>query len=233
MDRQEIAQTLRVLTKNEPDAVAEIRLLPKNKKDGIGSGYFDPPAFERAAQLLQPYVEQGKHNFYVTMSRLHPGLLARYNRRFQPWPLQTTTDSEVTAYRWILMDFDPVRPSGINTTDEEMEEAMSLARSVQAFCMEELEMDAPVEALSGNGVHLLFPVDLPANAASTKFVKDLLEMLAKRFNTERCKLDTANFNPARITKLYGTIGGKGDGNSERPNRQSRITVIPAVLGGTL
>lgn len=227
-DKSKIVQTLHLLTKNEPDAVVEIRLLPR-KGRGIVAGYFDQPSFDSIPDKLLPYLRKGSYNCYVTMNTLHQGLLSRYYRRFEEYPSNTTTDSEVTRYRWIMIDFDPVRPSNINATEEERQIAIELAAEVKNYCITELEMDAPLECISGNGVHHLYPFDMPVTKESISIVKNLLLELAKRFNTEGCKVDTANFNPARITKLYGTISGKGDNTASRPHRLAEITLVPSAL----
>ena len=43
------------------------------------------------------------------------------------------------------------------------------------------------------------------------------------------KIDTAVFNPARITKLYGTMTHKGANTSERPHRKSAILRFPSQI----
>lgn len=45
-------------------------------------------------------------------------------------------------------------------------------------------------------------------------------------STESVKIDTAVFNPARITKLYGTKATKGSDTPERPHRFSGIISVP-------
>lgn len=228
--KEDMERALHLLTRGEEDAIVEIRLLGRKKKTDIMSGYFDPPAFSTAAKMLETLLRNSNYNCYVTMNSLHPGLLSRYYRRFEKYPTNTTTDSEVLRYRWIMMDYDPIRPSGINATDAEKESALTLAEEVKTFCINSLKMQAPLECASGNGIHHLYPFDEPVNTKSIALVKTLLNNLAQRFNNDNCKLDTANFNPARITKLYGSLAGKGDNTIMRPHRFSKITYVPPSLG---
>jgi hypothetical protein len=80
----------------------------------------------------------------------------------------------------------------------------------------------PVRADSGNGAHLLYLIDLPNDDAAQALVKGCLVTLDMLFSDERVNVDTANFNAARIWKLYGTVSRKGDSTPERPHRRSRI-----------
>src|SRR5256885_985310 len=78
----------------------------------------------------------------------------------------------------------------------------------------------PMYADSGNGYHLLYPVDLPAKDGG--LVKAVLRSLAGRFDEEGVKVDTTVFNAARLTKLYGTRACKGENTLERPHRWTRV-----------
>jgi hypothetical protein len=42
-------------------------------------------------------------------------------------------------------------------------------------------------------------------------------------------VDTAVYNPARITKLYGSLVCKGDNLPQRPHRRSQILEVPALI----
>ena len=65
----------------------------------------------------------------------------------------------------------------------------------------------PVVADSGNGYHLLFKIH--ASVEERQVLADFLAVLDMWFSTDAVKIDTTVFNPARITKLYGTMARKG------------------------
>ena len=65
----------------------------------------------------------------------------------------------------------------------------------------------PIVADSGNGYHLLFKVHISTD--DRQVVADFLSVLDMWFSTDEAKIDTAVYNPSRITKLYGTIAAKG------------------------
>jgi hypothetical protein len=84
----------------------------------------------------------------------------------------------------------------------------------------------PIHADSGNGAHLLYRVDLPADDGG--LIERCLKALAARFNSDMVHVDQSVHNPARIWKLYGTQAGKGDSTTDRPHRMAKIIDAPAL-----
>jgi hypothetical protein len=76
---------------------------------------------------------------------------------------------------------------------------------------------------SGNGWHLLYPLDLPNDKQTKEVVKGVLDGLASMFDDEKVKIDTAVHNASRITRLYGTMNRKGDEDTTHyPHRRSNM-----------
>ena len=97
--------------------------------------------------------------------------------------------------------------------------ALARAREIRAY-LQAQGWPEPLLADSGNGAHLLYRVDLPADDGG--LVAGALAALAFRFTDALVSVDEKNFNPARIWKLYGTVAAKGDATPERPHRLSRL-----------
>ena len=138
-------------------------------------------------------------------------------------------DDEIAAYRWALIDIDPVRKAesqAVSSSDEEKAEAWKVASAIREF-LQENDFFPPVVCDSGNGYHLHYRISLPNDAASRALIKQFLSVLAEKFTTEEAKVDTAVFNPARIIKLYGTVARKGERTEERPHRKSGFLEFPA------
>jgi hypothetical protein len=212
----------------KPGEVAEVRILKASGKSqawgnetarGTVSGYFDDfEAFCKAVQLADKAVHAG---CYVTIHVIDPRLIGRAFNRLKPSDL-TTSDNNVIAYRWLPVDLDPVRPSGISSSDTELRKALELRDALVEWAIRELSFPNPIKAMSGNGGHALFRLpDLPANDENRAFIKNTLESLAARFNTDTVHVDTACHNPARIWKLYGTTTHKGDEVPAGPKREAR------------
>jgi len=123
-----------------------------------------------------------------------------------------------------LIDLDPKRPSGISSTASEHGQAITTACGI----WDDLrgQFGDPVIADSGNGAHLLYSTNLANDFSATKAVKELLAGVAMRCVPADIELDQSVFNPARITKLYGTMVCKGDDLLDRPHRRSRLLEIP-------
>src|SRR5262245_41156784 len=148
-----IAEALALLL--EPGSVAELRVLNTNR--GTVSGYFDDAnALARAAAQWSGQAP----GVYVTLNNVLPELLARASNHVVERAKQTTSDRDVDRRRWLLVDLDPVRASGISSTDTEHEGALDRARQIRSWLVElNVPADAIVFADSGNGAHLLLRID--------------------------------------------------------------------------
>jgi len=221
----------------KPGEVVEVRILQAYGKSsawegyakGTVSGYFDDhQAFCKAVQAI----DKIKHNgIYFTLQVIDPRLIGRAFNRLKPTSV-TTSDNNVIAYRWLPVDLDPVRPSGISSSDKELAAAMKLRKIVAEWIVSNLGFPRPIKAMSGNGGHLLFRLaDMTANDETTSFVKNTLNGLAEQFSNDIVTIDTSVFNPARIWKLYGTTARKGDPvpatrrREARPHRRAYIDDI--------
>ncbi|PKL60171.1 MAG: hypothetical protein CVV33_04025, partial [Methanomicrobiales archaeon HGW-Methanomicrobiales-4] len=207
-----------------PGRVFEIRVLGD---DGTSSGYFTDHT-AAANELLIRDNDPRVSGIYVTLNEVNPVLLARRANRIK-FRLgkkdATTADADIIRRRWLPIDIDPIRPSGISSSDEEHTRALVLAEIIEAF-LSDLGWSRPIIADSGNGAHLLYPIDLPNDEENRTLIQSVLEFLDTRFSTSACTVDTGNFNSSRIWKVYGTVSRKGDPLPDRPHRRSRIIFAP-------
>lgn len=206
----------------DPDDVIELRVIHKGKKR-TDSRYFDAEHRAQLAEAATRYNNAGA--VYVVMNTVKPELLGRYCNRMQDYASTTTSDHDILRRRWFLIDLDPVRPAGIGSTDDQLQIAKDKAEGVRDFLAAE-GWSEPVLCESGNGIHLLYPVDLPNDDQAKSLVELALKGLAERFDDALVKVDTSVFNAARITKLYGTVANKGDHTARTPWRISRIVSNP-------
>lgn len=192
--------------------------VPKGGKKGTISGYFND--FDMLAAEIARHSGQYE-GIYCTMNPVDPALLSRAHNRTKEWMRETTTDSQIVRRRHLCLDFDPVRPAGISSTEQEKSSAKVVALEVRKFLTEQ-EWPLPQPADSGNGYHLQYAIDLPNDEESRKLVEDCLFALAAKFDTDQVKIDCKMFNASRIIKAYGSMACKGDSTEERPHRLSRL-----------
>jgi hypothetical protein len=113
-----------VETLSDPGDVVELRAI---KNGSTAAGYFDDTGIlSREAAKLD---EQG-FTVYITANPTNPALLSRAANRIKRPLKETTSDRDVLRRRWLLIDFDPVRPAGVSSTDKEKEAAFGRAREV-------------------------------------------------------------------------------------------------------
>ncbi len=208
---------------HDPEDIVEIRSIdPKPTLSGLFKA--------NSANIEKQLARYKGRTFYQTMNCIDPGCYSRAQREvLLPNPKETTSDRDIIGYNWILIDADPVRPSGVSATDSEKECARQTARAVYLH-LKKLGFSEPIAADSGNGYHLLYRVR--AEITSKDTISQFLKVLDLWFSSEAVQIDTAVYNPARITKLYGTIARKGANSPERPHRESKILHAPEPLQAT-
>ncbi|MDN7023586.1 hypothetical protein FGU65_01510 [Methanoculleus sp. FWC-SCC1] len=219
---------LRAVELIAPEGVVEIRALADS---AVHSGYFEDRA-ELAGRVEVLDADPSVSGIYVTLNPVNPALLSRRANRIKMRLSRkdaTTADADIVQRRWLPIDIDPVRPSGVSSTDAEHKRALDTAGLIAAW-LAEAGFPAPIIADSGNGAHLLYRISLPNTEAATDLVKGCLAVLDALFSTEQVTVDTANFNAARIWKLYGTVSRKGDNTPERPHRRAQLLSVPEDVG---
>ena len=141
------------------------------------------------------------------------------------WVDQTTSDAEIIGRRWLPLDFDPHRLSGIPATEEEKQASIMLAETAEEL-LRRAGWPYPAIMESGNGCYRLFRIDLPNDTETTDLLRRVLLGIASLLGTQEqesgpyATLDLTMFNAARIIRLPGTMNRKGDDTSTRPHRRT-------------
>ena len=222
VDPRYIARVLRTLCVGGD--VIEARNLGVQNAGHI-SGYFNN--LEQLASAVARYDGRAEAT-YFTLNPVQPVLLARGVNRLIEWAKYTTSDADIMCRRWMLVDFDPVRPAGISSSDVELEAAMRRREEVVEW-LDLAGFPPGLCGMSGNGAHLLYRLDnLPNDEEHTALIRACIAVIATRFSDKTVDVDRKVFNPSRLCKLYGTLVRKGDNMPDRPYRRSRLD-IPDTL----
>ena len=219
-DEPTIRQAIKCLKPN--NELFEIRMIGKGNKKRVISGYFTD-----ADTLIKQFdtIDPRGLNMYITINKVNDGCYSREQHDCFRQTDLTTHDNEIDSYEWLFIDLDPKRVSDVSSTETELEYAKELADQVYIY-MKNLGFQEPLRALSGNGHHLLYKIDIPNTVESKKLIERCLVNLSSMFDNDKVKIDIINHNQARVCKLYGTLAQKGSNTKTRPHRMSKITYIP-------
>lgn len=206
--------------------LTEIRILdPETRK--TYSGYFTD-----IETILSEIKRFDRCNIYFTLNIIDPACYSREQHdKISLKPKSTTSDKEIIARKWCLIDIDVDKPADTNSTDEEKELAKSVVNEVFKFLRNE-GFETPIVCDSSNGFHLLYKQAMSASDSNTETMKKFLQVLDMYFSTDKVKIDCSTFNPSRICKLYGCVSRKGSNTLDRPQRESKILKVPSVIKAT-
>ena len=201
--------------------MVEVRILGKFQY----SGYFK--SLDNLIKEIEPYAEMDNEQIYFTLNEINADCYGRQQcEKMVKSPKTTTTDTDVVRRKTVLIDFDPVRATGVNASEAEFELAHKKAQAVFKYLREQGFND-PVIAVSGNGWHLQYFIeDCPNNDDNTETIKRFLQSLSNMYSDDKVDIDEKVFNAGRICKLYGTMAKKGANIPERPWRMSKLVYVP-------
>lgn len=130
-------------------------------------------------------------------------------------------DDNVDRITRIFFDFDPKRPTGSPATETEVSMAQDRSRQFMR-AMSAYGWPRPAVGSSGNGAHLLYRTSIPVTEDLLRHLGRLYAVLAEQYTDDWVDFDRTVRNPARLTRLYGTINVKGIATPDRPHRLSSI-----------
>src|SRR6516162_2719026 len=173
----DIFNFLDLLTQRFDDAAFEIRALNAGYMHRqVVSGYYNRSSLDLAVEAAAS-LNRKCGGVYVTLNPVDPALLGRANQRLIERPKETTADANILRRHWLPVDFDPRRPSGISSTEMEHAAAIARADECQTWLRTQGWSD-PLFGDSGNGAHLLYPVDEPNTEETRTLFANVLKSLA-------------------------------------------------------
>lgn len=207
------------LFKSGKDLV-EIRLLGKKTY----SGYYKD--INKLIADIERFDDDPDEQIYYTLNSIDDSCYGRIqSNKLVMNPKTTTNDLDIIGRNFVLVDLDPKRKTGVNSSQEELEYAHQKALEIYRFLMSN-GFNEPIVCLSGNGYHINIPCKIAVSQETDELMKRFLAALSMLFSDERVEVDEKVFNRARISKLYGTTAKKGANLQERPHRMSRILKAP-------
>lgn len=222
-DKNEIIRALRLWFQSGD--VFEVRVLDavtaEWMRPHMESGYFDYEHIPDAADAIGKL--RSYRGAYATVNPVNPDLLARACNRIRSITKEpTTADSDIAERRWLLVDCDPKRATGISSSDSEHDAALSMACKIRNG-LAASGWPTPILQDSGNGMQMMYRINLPA--VDNELVKRCIAGIATA-GDNAVDIDTTVHNPARIWRIPGTMNCKGDSVPSRPHRMAKILSVP-------
>ena len=224
-DETEIRKTVSTIKSGETNGLFEVRIIGGKRSPLVG--YFKD--VDTMLKQLQKQPLQNT-NVYMILNEINNACYSKTAKDKFVFGAKSTTDkdTDIDGRQWILIDLDPIRTPDVSASTEEIGEAKKKAQEIYTYLSKQGFPD-PLIGFSGNGYHLLYKVQMANIEENNNRVKKFLITLDGLFSDKNIKVDTANFNPSRVCKLYGTLAQKGSNTDERPHRMSSLVYIPKVI----
>jgi hypothetical protein len=218
-----------------PEQITELRALNCGGPRLTTAGWFDGRhLFDLARTALS--LTRSATAVYFIPNPVHPNLHARCPNRVENVrrdKFKLTTDADILERRYLFVDLDCDREDGNSaqpTNSLELSDTFDAAALTVGDFVFELGFQPPIQMMSGNGYHLLFPLSSPLpNEPSSNEPDPLREALAlfRRWHFRlKVRVDPNTYTAARMLKVPGTIVRKGVASADRPFRMAYITEIP-------
>lgn len=221
LDEAQVYQWFDIFKNN--NELVEIRLIGSNK---TASGYFTDA--KTLIEAIKPYTDT--YNVYFTINKVNPACYGREQRDcIIQRPKNTTTDAEIIARDWVLLDLDAKRLTGTNATKEEAMKAHEKGKQIVQFLIDNGFYE-PVVVFSSSGIHIYIRCAMLPTKENDAIVKRFTQAMSMLFSDESVEVDEKVFNLGRISRLMGSYSCKGASNSkDRPQRRCRFLSVPSEI----
>ena len=198
---------------NEKDVLKSFQLLGHRRKEGE---WTELRIIDTNSKQVKKQIWVNNKEDYLNVCREWNGKANIYHG-LNPRPSNGAGKSaDIKRITLIPIDIDPERPKDTASTQAQLTWAISQANIIKNWCRDQ-GFKEPIAAISGNGVHLLFSVDI--EITNPDEFRDKVKIFYSRLPVG---IDTSCSDPARIFKVYGTWSVKGTHEDETPHRIARI-----------
>lgn len=201
--------------------LTEIRLISNDGK--IASGYFTDP--KTLIEAVKPFAKD--YSVYFTINKINPDCYGRPQKdKIVIRAKNTTTDSEIIARDYVLLDLDSKRATGVNATEEQLNLAKQKANVVYKFLIDNGFYE-PIVICSGSGVHIYIRCALLPTEENNQIIKRFTQAMSMLFSDNNVDIDEKVFNLGRISRVCGYYNRKGSPlDKERPQRLCTFAKVP-------
>ncbi|MDF2700737.1 MAG: hypothetical protein K0Q49_2300 [Haloplasmataceae bacterium] len=170
-------------------------VIVENNVDGFKYGYYD--SYDKLVEDIEKI--NGKYNMYSTINPIKTNLDIPKNC-FSDKKTVSISDDDIEKRSILLIDL-------ITTTTKDIKEIKHLAFEKAkeiSQCLLDEGWPEPIRVSSATGAYLLYDIDLPNNAESTKLIEKSLINLDTRFADDNVKVNRSKYNASEKCQLIGT-----------------------------
>lgn len=153
-------------------------------------------------------------NLHQTIENIDNDNIKGWYMTINPTDGKGRKKENIVGREYLVVDIDPVRASGSNSTEAQLVESYALACRIHNF------IPSLFMGCSGNGWHLIYKCRLENTDEDNQLVNEFYDCLDKLFSTPTQKIDTCMADINRLTKIYGTMSRKAPHTDDCPQRQS-------------
>jgi hypothetical protein len=207
-----------------PYGISEIRVIDPNARRIIQIGYFD-----NRDDFIQACMDVNYANIYASLNPVPIEFLNRAYDLLRPAGeiRNTVRDKDIEYATNIMLDIDPIRPTGTASTNDEIELAINKAYEVAQYLIEhDLCNNEQIQlAMSGNGSYILLAIPpIEITDGNRKIIDTRLKAfnyeVRAQFNDDQVEINATTYTLSHLVKVIGTVSIKGDNTPDRPYRVS-------------
>jgi len=207
-----------------PNELVAIRGLRKNNNGSFERTFLDMEKAITYANKLES--ENTCAGIYFAVNPIAPD----YNSNF-------VKDADISRRSVLFIDIDPIKlpandmkPKDVSSNEEELKATQDLGVEVVEWMASMGVTQEPLVAMSGNGTHIFYRIDMENTEESLQKIHLILKALSDNFTGARGDLDVKVKNASRICKVTGTWARKGiDGvEAGRDHRMASVIEFPVA-----
>lgn len=223
-DRNEIARFVRLLFLWFVLEAGIVEVRAKGTPKGIVSGYFDSDHQNELVEAAAYWSGLGEAVWF-SANPVNRDVHGRACNRMKPYAKVATKKEEIACRRMLFIDFDSMKPKGVSATDAELTATIEAGKACCDW-LSGLGWPKPIIAMSGNGCHLYYRIELPNDDDATTLVNAVLTTIKAHCGSAAVEFDAGVGDAARMCKLPGTKACKGDEMPDRPHRMAKLIDVP-------
>jgi hypothetical protein len=216
-----------------PYELQALKVRPRAGSDYRPNKFAHVDSLDAGIKLLESGERFDCPGLYTIANPLRPGVATReqLNSWHQMAKGESTTDDDIAARRFLIVDIDAERAKNTSASDEEMACTIPLALRIYEHLAAIVEGDdALAYAHTGNGRMIIVRLNDLAEHDAAPLIRGVVQSIARAFLSAGAHVDITITDAKRLLPAWGSTKRKGlSGIAERPHRRTAIITPELVV----